>query len=231
MPAGTAVPPGNPSLHAARRNTGNVLVFFPARCQPTDPGRDRAQAGTAAGSELRKAASAASRGQRWALRDLRHRQRRLHPPPGSRGPPVSRCPHPVAHILFPTPYPVPDIPSPVARIPFPSLSPFPHPAPRVSAAPPSGRSVPRDRRPPHRAGGAPSGRAAILAGLWVLVLPRPCGVGLLACASARVRTGCPWVLCSPVKASARNKTNPRSSLMGQKFPQLPPCSGMVWGCC
>lgn len=67
MPAGTAVPPGNPSLHAARRNTGNVLVFFPARCQPTDPGRDRAQAGTAAGSELRRAASAASRGQRWAL--------------------------------------------------------------------------------------------------------------------------------------------------------------------
>lgn len=141
----------------------NVLVFFPssgrtARCQPTDTGRDRAQTGTAAGSELRKAASAASRGQRPAL--------------GAAGSPRSAAPSPLAAwqpgtsagsaattqpLVSRPPYPISHIPSPVPRSPYPVLIPQPVPAPRSAGL---GSAAQRPLRPAG-AGGLSAARAGL----------------------------------------------------------------------
>lgn len=221
----------------------NVLVFFPssgrtARCQPTDTGRDRAQTGTAAGSELRKAASAASRGQRPAL--------------GAAGSPRSAAPSPLAAwqpgtsagsaattqpLVSRPPYPISLPPYPVPPIPFSSRSPFPHPALRDSAAPPSGRSVPREpaASPPRGRGSLRPRRhlgevlgAAFAPGLRCWTVSRlPCwGV-----ASALLRTGCrvllrcPWVLYSPTTVSAWDKT--RSTLF-RHGPEVVAATPMLW---
>lgn len=122
------------------------MVFSPragrtARCQPTHTGRDRALSRAAAGSELHRAACAAFRGQPSAL--------------GAAGPPRSAAPSPLAawqpgtspSSAATTRPPAFRTPSPVSRSPHPALlipRPVPHPALRGSAAPPSGRSVPRE---------------------------------------------------------------------------------------
>lgn len=130
----------------------NVLVFFPssgrtARCQPTDTGRDRAQTGTAAGSELRKAASA------WrcgitAIGSAVSTRRLAAGNVGRLGghDPASRIPSPVSHI-----------PSPVPRSPYPVLIPQPVPAPRSAGL---GSAAQRPLRPAG-AGGLPAARAGL----------------------------------------------------------------------